>query len=620
MSACASILAGSLATGAPAVADTLALPESPCKNVTVLGLKGTDVSEKAVAPKVQVQGSGIVNQTIYSKISELLPEDQTRELVVIPYTESKVTGAPMDETDVTQFRSDISAATDLALKSISDTLAKCSNTKIVIMGFQQGAQIAHEAALRIPNDMMDSIGAIILTSDPLHDPSDANQYSYYGAAGLSKDKTGGQWITPTAQSIGPYLDLIPKMAPANSKFTAQLWPKVVSLCNRSDISADASCRSHTGASNINPLDAYLTNQYSRTAAEMTVQRINNLCSDVTFFAARGSGEPASESTSDPYYEKPKDAEKVLRRSGDPVLGDYYKQTSRIPDYTDIESPSTSDYREGFGVTLSSLAFSIQSKYPNDSTKTFGHEAVKYDAISVPDAGKNPKNYPLSVKSGITADTGQQQLRDLIQRCPVTKIVAMGYSQGGHVMHEIMLSLTKEERAHVSATILVADAIRNPADKAPLTFMGTNVSFEMSESKIFQGKGGIRVLSDFQRGCYVQGVLKNTVGAVGEFFQTQIGGLVGGSNTAACAILPYDPTFPDVVAEENYADDMNLRTLNVCALKDIVCDTQFSVKSESDYGTLWDNLNQVDEVHGDGYKTPLFYNFPAGWAYGRLLRP
>jgi hypothetical protein len=94
-------------------------------------------------------------------------------------------------------------------------------------------------------------------------------------------------------------------------------------------------------------------------------------------------------------------------------------------------------------------------------RTITAEAVEYPAVAVPADGDllGWGGFMSSVDAG-TAALGAQYA-SFAQRCPATKVVLAGYSQGGMVVHRNLQALA--ESPNVAAALLIADGDRLPDD-------------------------------------------------------------------------------------------------------------------------------------------------------------
>ena len=94
-------------------------------------------------------------------------------------------------------------------------------------------------------------------------------------------------------------------------------------------------------------------------------------------------------------------------------------------------------------------------------RTITAEAVDYPAVAVPADGDllGWAGFMNSVNAG-TAALGAQYA-SFAQRCPATKVVLAGYSQGAMVVHRNLQALA--DNPNVAAALLIADGDRLPGD-------------------------------------------------------------------------------------------------------------------------------------------------------------
>jgi hypothetical protein len=95
-------------------------------------------------------------------------------------------------------------------------------------------------------------------------------------------------------------------------------------------------------------------------------------------------------------------------------------------------------------------------------RTITAEAVEYPAVAVPDDDGGVGEW-LGFMSSVDAGTAAlgAQYASFAQRCPATKVVLAGYSQGAMVVHRNLQALA--ENPNVSAALLIADGDRLPGD-------------------------------------------------------------------------------------------------------------------------------------------------------------
>jgi hypothetical protein len=94
-------------------------------------------------------------------------------------------------------------------------------------------------------------------------------------------------------------------------------------------------------------------------------------------------------------------------------------------------------------------------------QTITAEAVQYPAAPVPLNGGlgGWMDFMDSVENG--TDAAADQFKAFTERCPATKVVLAGYSQGAMVIHRNLEDLADDP--HVAAALLIADGDRLPAD-------------------------------------------------------------------------------------------------------------------------------------------------------------
>jgi predicted esterase len=564
-----------------------------CTDVTIFGLRGSATAElsfREFEPSFQSKTSGkfgTVNTLVASAIKERLPEAMTSKRIAVPYILNESSGSEKNPND---YRESVKSATGLTRDVMWKAVTDCPNTKLIVVGYQDGAQIAHEAVSQLPAALALKIGAILLISDPVGVASGKNQVRYAGQ-GMTPAQGNGYYIQPNSSEPSP--DYYKRLAPVSPEIPDYLRDRVMSVCNNDD----AYCNSNAGQLLGNNKNVpYSKPDFIDFPAEWAAGALTRICADVTFFAARGSGEAPD--------------------SGQPVQRD----------------ATSNDYMSGFGTPVASLAYAIRKKYPEGDMTTFDYFAVEYKALSVEEAFVENSQYPASVKSGIVDINGPDKFRQIITKCPATKVVMLGYSQGGQVIHEIIMRLSKEERSHISNTVLIADASRNPDDAGSLTFMGNKTSFEFRDSKIYDGMGVMRAVGIADTVCVANSELSKASDSgrvIGLFFSVRSlvnvilgdgpAGFIGNAwlTSEFCNFVPQADRFSHVISPDKMPDDIYFKTLNVCAEADLVCDANISADLANTIVKGKSYFSQIDDVHAKGYNNLGFYDFPAAWSYGRL---
>lgn len=138
----------------------------------------------------------------------------------------------------------------------------------------------------------------------------------------------------------------------------------------------------------------------------------------------------------------------------------------------------------YGVTVGDVQQKVAARIPG-SASAF----IKYPAVAVGYGGWNhyPSNYSDSVQAGITNLTAY--VRSFISRCSGTPLLLTGYSQGAHVVGNVVEKiLSSSERAHVAGVVLIGDP-RFKGDQSTI-----NVGdYDPTENGVWVPVGGARNL-------------------------------------------------------------------------------------------------------------------------------
>lgn len=146
--------------------------------------------------------------------------------------------------------------------------------------------------------------------------------------------------------------------------------------------------------------------------------------------------------------------------------------------TAAAAPSCADYhwigaagsgqRDGAGLTanggMGDVVYQSYQQLRDDlaaSGHTIDAEAVQYPAAPVPLKGGLSGWLEFLGSVGDGTDAVAQQFKTFAERCPDTKVVLAGYSQGAMVVHRNLFKLADDP--HVAAALLIADGDRLPAD-------------------------------------------------------------------------------------------------------------------------------------------------------------
>lgn len=602
-----SIAAMTLVVGgaAPAQATGTEVTDGSCANITVLGLKGSGSIERSAGVEagkiVPEDPFGRVNTASINNLVAQLPKGATISRVTVPYGAAVEKVSDLDEgaSSVKAYRSAITAGAALLSQYASDKLSACPETKLVFIGYSQGAQVLHEAIPKLSPKTLDATGAVWLIGDPISRADAKNQYRYAGEGVTPRSASGTYFVELELAATDPIFKQFLNFAPAiEPEFPDSFKDKLISVC----VNDDSVCAAPVPPSTKSAFphgDAYFQEDLAASSAKWVAESIAKSypkeCTDVIFVAARGSGEREDE--------------------GQPV-----------------QTESKESHITGYGNTIATMVYQVKASIPESLTTSF--EYVAYQALSVPDAmSPLPSRYPRSVATGIQGgasfnnspervyEGGVKSLKKKIADCPQSKFMTLGYSQGSHAMHEIMMGLDRTERDRIYASILIADANRNKDDSEAFGFFGATTSFAAKDSLLYQGNGIMRVAAYANQTC-------NDIAATpltGELFSDMFKKTLIGPTVAQCnKVFPTDIRFTDVTTFKKYDDDMNGKILNVCSLDDLVCQVKApDGVSPSVLIPFIDrnafNYTHIDEIHGNGYKDPKFYGVPGLWGAMQLIK-
>lgn len=211
--------------------------------------------------------------------------------------------------------------------------------------------------------------------------------------------------------------------------------------------------------------------------------------------------------------------------------------------------------EGFGTRTTKFAQSVTDQLP--SRVKVRYLAVYYPAVSADTAVLSPSIYNNSVASGSRQTVAY--VKKLVDNCPKTKIVLMGYSQGAQVMHSAARALTGKYLSAVVSVHLVANPVANHDDTRVLPFTGgTKFSTTANGWRGVLGRGGV---------------------------------------------MPAH---------------LNNRVVSTCATGDQICHAP-SAAAIALRGGLWSAWRfwQASDVHKSSYQKSTFYSFPAKHTVAKL---
>lgn len=115
---------------------------------------------------------------------------------------------------------------------------------------------------------------------------------------------------------------------------------------------------------------------------------------------------------------------------------------------------------GLGFTINATIAGAQG----DPNIPFYIEALNYPAVILDPGNQQATTYLSSLNIGVTNLAGE--VNNLATSCPSTNIVLVGYSQGAHVINNVLANgyLTASAKNHISAVVLLASPTFHGGDR------------------------------------------------------------------------------------------------------------------------------------------------------------
>lgn len=540
------------ATSDPNVAGAISTPVDKCRttiNVIGVGDPGPRAfSEGLVTDAYKALKDKIVGRASVGKISGVT-EDKIS--LVFPKYEGNADAieSPVDNPDYkfNGYYQRYSAAGDAVVRAVEDADKSCAGSSSVLIGYGFGAAAMHAAASSLQStpsakdgkSLADHVLGVMLLSDPIRN-SQAEIAKVDGELFVEPSASQGQNNT--------HMDHNGSRGGAATSWST-LFKSVISVCNQHDLQCDfpaiemldtkkrdAMIASHGG---MDAIKKSMTN-YGSSAPAMTtaiswmakniedvlsaerrsavgtmqgdslkkyleyvntghsgatvvqdvfdVPAIVNTCdADYTIIAARGSGEPIEGNAYDKDGKKV-DSNKTLE--GTIVNGGQPAQAG-------------APLIQGFTEFPATFAWEIKSLLPKERTVRF--VPVDYEAVpifgsllpttNIPKAriedwyvGSYPDAYFASADKGAKILTNA--ILDIEKRCPVTKIIVMGYSQGAQVVHQALSSFSLEQSQQVASVVLIADPLRDNDDPYSVVYDPKNHPETLAQTGSSDLRGGI----------------------------------------------------------------------------------------------------------------------------------
>ena len=155
--------------------------------------------------------------------------------------------------------------------------------------------------------------------------------------------------------------------------------------------------------------------------------------------------------------------------------------------------------EGFPEFLASSAWKIKTTLPTDKKIRFipvEYAAVALEGTLLPNKD-NQTNFPRFFESATQgAALLDNKIRELEAKCPNTKMVLMGYSQGAQSVHQTLYGVDEDHAKNIAAVIFVSDPLRRSEESVPFVYDPMQYPNEFAEqgSMLFSTAGSMGVVN------------------------------------------------------------------------------------------------------------------------------
>ncbi|WP_354214957.1 cutinase family protein [Arthrobacter sp. UYCo732] len=477
------------------------------------------------------------------------------------------------------YRTAIESGSKALIQTLAE-LASCRDSKVVVMGFGQGAEVAHTAASQLDQSTTGHVASFWLISDPARKTTESVT-SYLEGPWIGEDKK-------IASTGGVH---------AGSSGTISLPDdKVISVCHPTDdVCHNYSKRpdnlqwqNHRGiySSDSDPAKMH------DTPARYVVAKLGYpeklpvpgelKFSDggATVVVDSGDAEPLGRGGVQKTSDKCEADVVVIGARGS------YESLTEGAQQGQNYDPSRSFLR-GFGTPVSLAAEKLRTTLSPEIKVRFIHvpyEAVRADYAFAPERLRELNQdliYTNSVNSGVVKAT--LLISELLEKCPDTKIVLMGYSQGAQTIHKALLQMDKRTYQAVAAVELIADPMRDSTDLATTNLLGvpTDVPIPLVPEDI----AGVPVAFPF--------------GGIRSYYGED-GSSPGDPKLATVSYGPLGTLAANNGKFGRFDVKLSGKILHYCNPLDFVCN------------------GHLPDAHGSAYHAPDAHGTSAGWVAGRVV--
>lgn len=494
---------------------------SDCADITVIGMRGSGHQDIYGSERTnynendeEVKRVEDIEYGVFSYAAEALraeaPNGKTIKFKQVDYE-------PVDEfigmggtihARPDEYAKAINDGSQKFLEAVNSEASTCTNTSIAVFGYGQGAGAIRVALGKLDQGLFSKVKAGWFIGDPIHDGSGKDGFEYYDAGtGWDRNVNGftrmsQYWFKQDeeAEKVDKYavlkeedyVDVTAKDIPAPIPHTipASFSSRIISMCE----GGDAMC-SPSDTNNVmdNKAKAYFEKDFLSHGAEWVFKTLSKPVTNTAKPAESATPSPQpTNSDNDLVKGKRYTKNQIMHDEGRGATwvaenpNDPYEFSNKcISDFAIIAARGSGEDGNGAGQPghdeegvpsipgysniIATAAWGIKLRLPKETSVQF--IPIDYPAHAVPFVGTHPTN----AKEGAAdvaaffdsaldgGDLAAATFRKMIQECPDTKILVMGYSQGAWAVHLSLDKLSSEERERISGVYLIADPLRDSND-------------------------------------------------------------------------------------------------------------------------------------------------------------
>lgn len=164
------------------------LVSTRCAGLVVLGARGSTQSAE-------------LNRGVGAEV-RLSVEATARRLHQHARTTVRIEAVRYDASGGAAYQAQVGAGAQLMQRQLTAAARRCPDTRFGLVGFSEGAQVVHAAAIDVPRTLAGRIALIAMIADPRRNPNDAIAHWSYGKSAPRPGRLGpGTPIDPDVRGV-----------------------------------------------------------------------------------------------------------------------------------------------------------------------------------------------------------------------------------------------------------------------------------------------------------------------------------------------------------------------------------------------------------------------------------